>query len=94
MNRTIDRIKLIFLAVFATLSALAVAYHVLWKWPEQACESSGDWWDWRTRTCAHPIPISDITGRVIKDRASYEAAKTDGITGKDGDLARAPAARN
>ncbi|WP_309644776.1 hypothetical protein [Phenylobacterium sp.] len=91
MNRTIDRLKLIFLGVFVVLSAGASIYHVGWVWPAERCEASGDWWDWRTRTCAHPIPISDITGRVIKGRVDYEAAKADGITGKTADIARPPA---
>lgn len=33
MNRTIDRLKLIFLGLFAILSAGALAYHVFWVWP-------------------------------------------------------------
>jgi len=82
MNRTIDRLKLAFLVAFFVLSAGVLIYHVGWAWPGKKCEAAGDWWDWRTRTCAHPIPISDITGRVIKNRATYEAAKADGITGK------------
>ncbi len=91
MNRTIDRLKLIFVAAFALLSAGAFIYHYGWVWPEQKCEAAGDWWDWRSRTCAHPIPISDITGRVITNRATYDAAKADGVSGKTGDLARPPA---
>ncbi|MDP3854744.1 hypothetical protein [Phenylobacterium sp.] len=98
MNRTIDRLKLIFLVVFFVLSAGSFVYHLGWGWPEQKCEAAGDWWDWRSRTCAHPIPISDITGRVIKDRAAYDAAKADGITGKTSELTRpsatAPASKD
>ena len=77
MNRTIDRLKLIFLGLFAILSAGALAYHVFWVWPGQKCEAAGDWWDWRSRTCASPILISDITGRVIKDDKSRAEAKAD-----------------
>lgn len=77
MNRTIDRLKLIFLGLFAVSSAGVFVYHVGWVWPGQKCEEAGDWWDWRTRTCAHPILISDITGRVIKDNNSREAAEAD-----------------
>ena len=77
MNRTIDRLKLIFLAAFAILSAAAFAYHIGWVWPGQKCEAAGDWWDWRSRTCARPVLISDITGRPIVDKASREAAKAD-----------------
>ena len=62
MNRTIDRLKLIFLGLFIVLSAGTLVYHVGWVWPGQKCEEAGDWWDWRSRTCASPILISDIPG--------------------------------
>lgn len=75
MNRTIDRMKTIFLALFAVLSAGVFVYHVGWVWPGKKCEAKGDWWDWRTRTCAHPILISDITGRTIGDIEKEKAAK-------------------
>ena len=77
MNRTIDRLKLIFLGLFIVLSAGTLVYHVGWVWPGQKCEEAGDWWDWRSRTCARPVLISDITGRPITDKASREAAKAD-----------------
>lgn len=67
MNRTINRLKIVFLVVFIVASALSVAYHVGWVLPRQACESKGDWWDSDGRVCAHPVLISDITGRVAGD---------------------------
>jgi len=96
MNRTIDRLKLIFLGLFAVMSAGVFVYHVFWVWPGDKCEAAGDWWDGRTRTCAKPILISDITGRVIKDEATRKAAKADAAKSRAGeaaDLAR-PAAKN
>lgn len=93
MNRTIDRLKLIFLAVFAITSAGAFVYHIGWVWPEQKCEAAGDWWDWRSRTCARPVLISDITGRVIKNDETRNAAKADAAKARAaGDLER-PAAK-
>lgn len=83
MNRTIDRLKLIFLGLFALLSAGALVYHVGWVWPGKKCEAAGDWWDWRTRTCAQPILISDITGRPIVNKASRDAAKADAAKARD-----------
>ena len=77
MNRKIDRLKLILLGLLAIMSAGALVYHVFWVWPGQKCEAAGDWWDWRSRTCARPVLISDITGRPIVDKASREAAKAD-----------------
>ena len=63
MNRTIDRIKLLFLGLFAISCAAIWAYQVFWVWPEKRCEAAGDWWDWRDRTCAVPVPLWTITGR-------------------------------
>jgi len=78
MKPLFDRLKLIFLGVFILASAGVFIYHAGWVWPRDKCEARGDWWDWRGRTCAHPILISDITGRVIdnkKARAEAKAAK-------------------
>ena len=75
MNRVINRLKLIFVAVFAILSLGVGVYHVGWVWPGRDCEAKGHWWDWRTRTCARPILISDITGRVIDTPQARAAAK-------------------
>src|SRR5690606_12203861 len=63
MNRTIDRLKLIFLGIFALACAATWAYQVLYVWPAKRCEANGEWWDASTRICAHPIYIPDITGR-------------------------------
>jgi hypothetical protein len=63
MNRTIDRLKLIFLGVFFVLAAASWGYQALWVWPAKNCEADGKWWDGSTRTCAHPIYIPDLTGR-------------------------------
>lgn len=79
MKSIIDRQKLYFLGAFALLSVLVLVVHLGWIWPGKACESGGSWWDWRTRTCARPVLISDITGRVIADpkaRAQAKAALT------------------
>ena len=96
MNRTIDRLKLIFLGLFVIMSAGVFVYHIFWVWPGQKCEAAGDWWDGSTRTCGHPILISDITGRVIKDDTTREAAKADAVKARaseSADLTR-PAARD
>lgn len=73
MNRTIDRLKLIFVGVFALACVGVLVYHVGWEWPRQKCEARGDWWDWRGRTCAHPVLISDITGRTIEEIQAEKA---------------------
>jgi hypothetical protein len=75
MNRVINRLKLIFVSIFAVLVAGVAVYQFGWAIPAQECEAKRDWWDWRTRTCAHPILISDITGRIIDTPEARAAAK-------------------
>ena len=75
MNPTLDRLKLIFLGGFLLISVTLLVAHLGWIWPGKTCEAGGNWWDWRTRTCARPILISDITGRVIADPKARAEAK-------------------
>jgi len=63
MNRTIDRLKLIFLVIFAICCVGAWTYQALYVWPRNKCEKMGDWWDWHDRVCAVPMPIWSFTGR-------------------------------
>jgi len=63
MNNTIDRLKLIFLGIFALGAAASWGYQVFYAWPQRNCEQRGSWWDASTRTCANPIYIPAITGR-------------------------------
>jgi hypothetical protein len=96
MNPTIDRLKLIFLGLFVAMSLGVWVYHAVWVWPGQKCEEAGKWWDWQSRTCARPILISDITGRVISDPKAREAAKAAAAKARGEkvpvtDLNRAPA---
>lgn len=75
MNRTIDRLKLIFLGVFAVCCAGVAIYQFGWEIPRKQCEARRDWWDWRTRVCAHPVLLSDITGRTTEDVLAEKAKK-------------------
>ena len=63
MNRFINRLKLVFIGVFAVAGALIWTYHLVWVWPGQRCEARGGWWDWQTLVCATPVPLSMFTGR-------------------------------
>ena len=63
MNPTIDRLKLVFLGVFAVACAAVWAYQIFYVWPAKRCEAGGQWWDRDRRVCAQPIYIPDITGR-------------------------------
>jgi hypothetical protein len=79
MNRTIDRLKLIFLGIFAVANIALVIWTVGWGWPAQKCAEAHKWWDSETRECGQPILISDITGRVIADpKARAEALRAIG----------------
>jgi hypothetical protein len=74
MNRTINRLKLIFLGVFAVLCVAMLVWQVGWVWPQKNCQAERKWWDNSQRVCAQPVLISDITGRVITDQKSREEA--------------------
>ncbi|HRD47392.1 MAG TPA: hypothetical protein PLF78_13015, partial [Caulobacter sp.] len=65
MNSTIDRLKLIFLGIFALGCAGVWAYQILWAMPAKRCEANGQWWDGERRICAQPLMISSITGRPV-----------------------------
>ena len=74
MSKLIQRVFRITAAVFLAACVVLLVVQVVWITP---CEAAGKWWDWRQRTCAQPILISDITGRPITDRKSHDAAKAD-----------------
>jgi hypothetical protein len=79
MNRTIDRLKLIFLGVFAVANVAIVVWEFGWALPEKNCLEAHKWWDPYERVCATPVLTSDITGRMITDdKARAEALKAIG----------------
>jgi len=79
MNRTIDRLKLIFLGVFALANVGVAVWEFGWALPERHCTEAHKWWDPDQRVCATPVLTSDITGRVITDaNARAEALKAIG----------------
>ena len=63
MNSTIDRLKILFVVIFAIGCAAIWAYQIFYVWPAKKCEAGGQWWDRDRRVCAQPIYIPDITGR-------------------------------
>ncbi len=77
MSNLIRRVFRITAAFFLVTCLVLLVVEVVWVTPGQDCERAGKWWDWRQRTCAQPIQISDITGRPIIDRSSHDAAKAD-----------------
>jgi hypothetical protein len=79
MNRTINRLKLLFLGIFSLASVIILIWQVGWVRPREACEEAHRWWDNGQRICAQPILTSDITGRMITDpQARAEAMKAVG----------------
>jgi hypothetical protein len=67
MQRTIFRIKLIFLAIFVVATLGVWAYHGLYVWPRDKCEKGGGWFDPKSRQCGHVVYIPDITGRYLRN---------------------------
>jgi hypothetical protein len=75
MNPSIERLKLIFVALFAVVVAGVLVWQVGWILPQKECEAARKWWDVDQRVCAQPVLISDITGRTIDDKAAEAEAK-------------------
>ena len=57
MTLIIDRLKLIFLGVFALACAGAWAYQIFVVGPAKRCEAAGNWWDPEGLECATPIDL-------------------------------------
>jgi hypothetical protein len=80
MNPNIERLKLIFIALFVVAAIGVGVWQVGWVMPRNKCEKEQHkWWDADQRVCAQPVLISDITGRTIQDKqAEAEARKAIG----------------
>ena len=63
MNASINRLKIIFIGIFAFAVVAIWTYSLLWLWPEKDCQKAGGWWDNGQRICARPIFIPSLTGR-------------------------------
>ena len=63
MNPTIDRLKILFLILFAVGCVGIWSYQIFYVWPAQKCDRHGGWWDGKARICAAPIYVPDLTGR-------------------------------
>lgn len=75
MNPNIERLKLIFISLFAVLVVAVIVWQVGWIVPQHRCEHAHKWWDNGRRVCATPVLISDITGRTIQDKAAADVAR-------------------
>nr|WP_295111894.1 hypothetical protein [uncultured Caulobacter sp.] len=63
MNKTINRLKYIFLGLFLLGSAGVLAYHAMWVWPKEKCEARGGAWAGKWLKCATVYPIETMTRR-------------------------------
>jgi hypothetical protein len=63
MNSLINRLGLAFLALFVLSAAIVFTYQATVVAPVQTCESSGNWWDPQSHSCAHVVYLPDITHR-------------------------------
>jgi hypothetical protein len=63
MNKTINRLKYIFIGLFLLGSASVLAYHALWVWPKERCEARGGAWAGQWLKCATIYPIETLTRR-------------------------------
>lgn len=63
MNASINRLKIIFMGIFAAAVVGIWTYELLWVWPSKDCAKAGGWWDGGKRICAAPVFIPSLTGR-------------------------------
>jgi hypothetical protein len=76
MNPNIERLKLIFIGVFALLVVGVGVWQVGWIMPQKTCETEKHgWWDPEARVCAQPVLITTLTRRPAADKAAEEAAR-------------------
>ncbi|MEW5684502.1 MAG: hypothetical protein AB1942_06260 [Pseudomonadota bacterium] len=75
MNANIERLKLIFIALFVVGVVGVAVWQIGWAIPGKKCTDAKKWWDAGERVCATPILVSDVTGRVITDKKALEDAK-------------------
>jgi hypothetical protein len=62
MTKLIDRLKLVFLGVFAVACLAVWGYQWFVVGPERRCEDAGNWWDPQGHECAVPIDVRSFTG--------------------------------
>ncbi len=93
MNRFLNRIELIFLALLALSAVIVFATQALWITPDKKCEAAGDWWDGATRTCGHVVYLPNITHRPLGEPAVARSASATRALYPDLPQSRAEAAQ-
>jgi hypothetical protein len=65
MNRTINRLKIIFVGLFLVSCAGVFAYHYMWVWPKARCEARGGAWAGKWMKCGTIYSIETLTRRPL-----------------------------
>ncbi len=65
MNRTFNRLKIIFVGLFLFSCAAIFAYHSMWVWPKARCEARGGAWAGRWLKCGTIYSIETLTRRPL-----------------------------
>lgn len=74
MNRLIRSTMLAFLGVFVLGAAAVGFYQVYAVIPAKRCEAGGGWWEPKSRVCASPLYLPNITGRPAGVSAAQAAS--------------------
>ena len=69
MFRLLTRVQIAYVGIFFACCIAVFVYQARYVWPVQACDQHGGWWSERYRTCATPMPIWRITGRMPQGSA-------------------------
>lgn len=71
MQQTLNRLRIIFLSVFALGVAATWTWQIGWAGPKAKCEAAHRWWSNEYRTCATPVSLSDFTGKPNPSRVVH-----------------------
>jgi len=75
-QRTVDRFKFFFVAVFVAFIGMTAGYWAFYQRPAQACENAGNWWDPQARVCGTVVYLPDLTGRYQMGEREFRAPET------------------
>ena len=65
MNRTFNRLKIIFVGLFLVSCVGVFAYHYMWVWPKERCDARGGAWAAKWMKCGTIYPIETLTRRPL-----------------------------
>lgn len=65
MQQVFIRVRILFLTLFAVMTAGVFIYQYFWVAPQKRCEAAHNWWDSSSRQCGKVIYIPALTGRPV-----------------------------